>query len=138
MSRDISLYIKDILQNMSAAEEFIQGFSYDQFASDKKTLNAAMRSMEVIGEAAKKVPDEIRAKYPSVPWKEMAGMRDKLIPLLFRCRSGGGLAGRERPYSYHQATHRANPPGSISLAEERIRRHEKIHITLFASIAKLF
>ena len=83
MSRDISLYIKDILQNMSDAEEFIQGFSYDQFASDKKTLNAVMRSMEVIGEAAKKVPDEIRAKYPSVPWKEMAGMRDKLIHIYF-------------------------------------------------------
>jgi len=83
VSRDISLYIKDILQNMSDAEEFIQGFSYDQFASDKKTLNAVMRSMEVIGEAAKKVPDEIRAKYPSVPWKEMAGMRDKLIHFYF-------------------------------------------------------
>ena len=83
MRRDISLYIKDILQNMSDAEEFIQGFSYDQFASDKKTLNAVMRSMEVIGEAAKKVPDEIRAKYPSVPWKEMAGMRDKLIHFYF-------------------------------------------------------
>jgi uncharacterized protein with HEPN domain len=83
VSRDISLYIKDIVQNMSDAEEFIQGFSYDQFASDKKTLNAVMRSMEVIGEAAKKVPDEIRAKYPSVPWKEMAGMRDKLIHFYF-------------------------------------------------------
>jgi uncharacterized protein with HEPN domain len=42
-----------------------------------------MRSIEVIGEAAKKVPDEIRAKYPSVPWKEMAGMRDKLIHFYF-------------------------------------------------------
>ena len=83
MSRDISLYIKDILQNMSDAEEFIQGFSYVQFQSDKKTLNAVMRSIEVIGEAAKKVPDEIRAKYPSVPWKEMAGMRDKLIHFYF-------------------------------------------------------
>jgi len=83
VSRDISLYIKDILQNMSDAEEFIQGFSYDQFASDKKTLNAVMRSMEVIGEAAKKVPDEIRAEYPSVPWKEMAGMRDKHIHFYF-------------------------------------------------------
>lgn len=83
MSRDISLYIKDILQNMCDAEEFIQGFSYDQFATDKKTLNAVLRSIEVIGEAAKKVPDEIRAKYPSVPWKEMAGMRDKLIHFYF-------------------------------------------------------
>ena len=83
MSRDISLYIKDILQNMRDAQEFIQGLSYDRFASDKKTFNAVLRSVEVIGEAAKKVPDEIRAKYPSVPWKEMAGMRDKLIHFYF-------------------------------------------------------
>lgn len=83
MSRDISLYIKDILQNMCDAEEFAQELSYDQFASDKKTLNAVVRSIEVIGEAAKKVPDEIRVKYPSVPWREMAGMRDKLIHFYF-------------------------------------------------------
>ena len=83
MSRNIALYLKDILQNMRDAEEFIQGFSYDQFASDKKTLNAVMRSIEVIGEAAKQVPDEIRLNYSSVPWKEMAGMRDKLIHFYF-------------------------------------------------------
>ena len=83
MSRDISLYVKDILQNMRDAEEFIQELSYDQFQSDKKTLNAVMRSIEVIGEAAKKVPDTIRTKYPSVPWKEMAGMRDKIIHFYF-------------------------------------------------------
>ena len=83
MTRDISVYLKDILLNMGDAEEFIQGFSYDQFVSDKKTLNAVLRSIEVIGEAAKQVPDEIRVKYPSVPWKEMAGMRDKIIHFYF-------------------------------------------------------
>ena len=83
MSRDISLYLKDIVQNMRDAEEFLQGFSFDQFQSDKKTLNAVVRAIEVIGEAAKRVPDEIRRKYPSIPWKEMAGMRDKLIHFYF-------------------------------------------------------
>ena len=68
---------------MRDAQEFIQGLSQDRFASDKKTLNAVLRSIEVIGEAAKKFPDEIRVKYPSVPWKEMAGMRDKLIHFYF-------------------------------------------------------
>jgi uncharacterized protein with HEPN domain len=53
--------------------------NYEQFKSDKKTLYAVLRSIEVIGEATKHVPDEIRARYPTVPWKEMAGMRDKLI-----------------------------------------------------------
>ena len=57
MSRNIALYVKDILQNMLEAEEFIEGMSYDQFISDKRTLNAVLRSIEVIGEAAKNVPD---------------------------------------------------------------------------------
>jgi uncharacterized protein with HEPN domain len=83
MIRNISLYIKDILQNMRDAEEFIQGLSYGQFVADKRTFNAVVRSLEVIGEAAKNVPDEIRAKNPLVPWKEMAGMRDKVIHLYF-------------------------------------------------------
>ncbi len=83
MIRNIPLYINDILQNMRDAEEFIQGLSYGQFVADKRTFNAVVRSLEVIGEAAKNVPDEIRAKNPLVPWKEMAGMRDKVIHLYF-------------------------------------------------------
>ena len=83
MIRNISLYIKDPLQNMRDAEEFIQGLLYGQFVADKQTFNAVVRSLEVIGEAAKNVPDEIRAKYPLVPWKEMAGMRDKVIQFYF-------------------------------------------------------
>ena len=83
MSRTVSLFIKDILQNMNDAMEFIEGISYDQFAADKKTLNAVLRSIEVIGEATKNIPDEVRAKYPLVPWKEMAGMRDKVIHSYF-------------------------------------------------------
>jgi len=78
MSRNISLYIKDILQNMRDAEEFTQGLSYEQFSADKKTFNAVVRAIEVIGEAAKHVPAEVRDRHPAVPWKEMAGMRDKV------------------------------------------------------------
>lgn len=83
MSRNITLYIKDILQNMREAVEFIQGMSYEQFIDDKRTLNAVVRSIEVIGEAARNVPDEIRARYTEIPWKEMVGMRDKLIHFYF-------------------------------------------------------
>jgi uncharacterized protein with HEPN domain len=83
MSRNIPLYIKDILQNMLDAEDFIRGISYEQFADDKKTLNAVLRSIEVIGEAAKNVPDEICERYNDVPWREMAGMRDKVIHFYF-------------------------------------------------------
>jgi uncharacterized protein with HEPN domain len=74
---------KDILQNMRDAEQFIQGMTYEQFVADKKTMNAVLRSIEVIGEAAQRVPDDVRAQYPQIPWKEMAGMRDKVIHLYF-------------------------------------------------------
>jgi len=83
MTRSVALYVKDIIQNMLDAEEFIRGFSYETFISDKKTFNAVVRSIEVIGEAVKNIPDSVRSRYPDIPWKEMAGMRDKLIHFYF-------------------------------------------------------
>ena len=83
MSRNISLYIKDILENMRDAREFIRGMSYEQFAADKRTVNAVLRSIEIIGEATKNVPEDVRARYPQIPWREMAGMRDKVIHFYF-------------------------------------------------------
>lgn len=55
----------------------------NEFVTDKKTSNAVLRSIEVIGEATKNVPDSVRARYPRVPWKEMSGMRDKVIHFYF-------------------------------------------------------
>lgn len=67
MRRNVTLYLIDILQNMRDAEEFILGMDYEQFQTDKKTLYAVLRSIEVIGEASKQIPNEIRASYGSVP-----------------------------------------------------------------------
>jgi len=83
VKRNVALYVRDILQNMQDAEEFIQGLSYDQFTADKKTFNAVLRSIEIVGEAAKHVPESVRSKYPAIPWKEMAGMRDKVVHFYF-------------------------------------------------------
>lgn len=79
MNRKVTLYLRDIVTNMADVQDFVQGVSREQFGTDKKTLNAVLRSIEVIGEAAKNVPDDVRQRYPQVPWREMAGMRDKLI-----------------------------------------------------------
>lgn len=83
MSRNVVMYLRDILQSMRDAEEFTEGLSYDEFSRDKKTFNAVVRAVEIIGEAAKHVPAEIRENSPDIPWKEMAGMRDKLIHSYF-------------------------------------------------------
>lgn len=81
--RDYSLYLKDILAAIESIENFIAGMDLDTFRVDDKTNSAVMRKLEIIGEAVKQIPDEIRQDYPQVPWKEMAGMRDKLIHFYF-------------------------------------------------------
>jgi uncharacterized protein with HEPN domain len=72
-------YLRDILDALGKAAEFTQGMNFEQFREDDKTQYAVVRALEIIGEAAKKIPAEIRDTYPDVPWREMAGMRDKLI-----------------------------------------------------------
>lgn len=58
MNRNITIYLRDIIQNMKDAEEFIRGMSYEQFIGDKRSLNAVIRSIEVVGEATKNIPGE--------------------------------------------------------------------------------
>jgi uncharacterized protein with HEPN domain len=72
-------YVKDIMAEIENIEGFTQGMPYNEFIKDKKTVYAVIRCFEVIGEAVKNIPDEIRLKYPEAPWKRIAGMRDKLI-----------------------------------------------------------
>ena len=79
MKREIGDYIQDIFEAMENAVKFINNMSYDEFSVDTKTLYAVLRALEVIGEATKNIPDEIRNKYPEIPWRDMAGMRDKVI-----------------------------------------------------------
>lgn len=79
MTRSYRDHVADILICFLETQEFTRGFDFDAFVRDKKTINAVVRSLEVMGEAAKRIPEEIRGKYPAIPWKRMTGMRDKLI-----------------------------------------------------------
>jgi uncharacterized protein with HEPN domain len=56
---------------------------YKSFAKDDKTVYAVIRAVEIIGEAATNIPEEVRAKYPNVPWREVKGMRNKLVHQYF-------------------------------------------------------
>jgi len=75
MKRNVKLYIKDIIEYMERAEDHIKGLEFEQFLGDNKTCDAVVRCVEIIGEATKNVPNEIRDKYLSIPWRDMAGMR---------------------------------------------------------------
>jgi uncharacterized protein with HEPN domain len=77
--RDYRDYLQDILDSIDDIENFIGGMGFGEFKRDRKTINAVVRSIEVIGEASKRIPRSLKAKYKGVPWREMAGMRDKLI-----------------------------------------------------------
>jgi uncharacterized protein with HEPN domain len=81
--RDSSLYIKDILAAIDSIETFVGAMDFESFQADDKTQSAVIRKLEVIGEAVKQIPDEIRRQYPEIPWKQIAGMRDKLIHFYF-------------------------------------------------------
>ncbi len=65
--RNYGLYLKDILDAMEAIEQFVEGMSFEEFIKDDKTVSAVIRKFEIIGEATKGIPDEIRQKYPDVP-----------------------------------------------------------------------
>ncbi len=68
---------------MNKVEKFVEGMTYKDFCGDDKTVFAVIRALEVIGEAVKNIPDEIRKTYPKIPWKSMAGMRNKVIHQYF-------------------------------------------------------
>ena len=81
--RDYRLYLKDILAAMDSIEAFVAGMDLETFQADDKSTSAVIRKFEIIGEASRQIPEEMRQAYPQVPWKEMAGMRDKVSHFYF-------------------------------------------------------
>jgi uncharacterized protein with HEPN domain len=78
-SRDQILFLEDILEAVNFIEEFTHDMDYSDFINDRKTFDAVLRNLEVIGEAAKNISDKIKSSNEDINWKGMAGMRDKLI-----------------------------------------------------------
>ena len=73
------MYLDDILDAIKKIDEYRECVTFQDFSKDNKTVDAVVRNFEIIGEAAKRIPSETRLKYDQVPWKQMAGTRDKLI-----------------------------------------------------------
>ena len=81
--RDVADYLQDILDALAAIEQFTTGIEYEAFSQNLEKVFAVSRAIEIIGEAVKRIPDSIRSQYPDIPWRDIVGMRDKLIPDYF-------------------------------------------------------
>ena len=79
MPRDSRVYLEDILEATRKITTYTDSLSKAVFLEDEKTLDAVVRNLEVIGEAVKKLPEDLRARHSGVEWKKIAGLRDILI-----------------------------------------------------------
>jgi len=86
MGRDFRVYLDDILESIRNIEEYTRGFTFEEFVKDRKTVDAVIRNFEILGEAAKRIPEKVRREHPEIPWKDMVGMRDRLIHEYFGVR----------------------------------------------------
>ena len=83
MPRDSRVYLEDILGAIGKIQRYTKGLSKQTFGADDKTLDAAIRNLEVIGEAVKQLPADLRAQEPGIDWHKIAGLRDILIHQYF-------------------------------------------------------
>ena len=94
--RSYRVYLEDMLRATEKALDFTGGIRYRDFEKDDEKIFAVTHAIEILGEAAKQVPAPIRNRHPEVPWKLIAGTRDKLIHLISMCTRGGSgrLSGK--------------------------------------------
>ncbi|MEA2054623.1 MAG: DUF86 domain-containing protein [Candidatus Thermoplasmatota archaeon] len=74
-----SIFIEDILEAMDKIGRYIEGSTYETFVGNEMVIDAVIRNLEIIGEAAKNIPDDAKEKYPDIPWKRMIGLRNITI-----------------------------------------------------------
>lgn len=83
MSRNLRLYLSDILTSISKIKRYTAGMSYEQLITDELSFDAVVHNLQIIGEAVKNIPSEIRDRYPQVEWRKMAGLRDVIAHAYF-------------------------------------------------------
>ena len=83
MSRDWTFYLEDILESCNKILLYTKEVSFEQFKRDDKTYDAVVRNLEIIGEAAKNIPEAARVKMPEIEWKKTSGLRDVIAHAYF-------------------------------------------------------
>jgi len=83
MPREYKACLNDILDAIQKIEKYTGNLAFDDFADDERTQDAVVRNLEIIGEAVKNIPVEIRNKKPEIEWQKIAGLRDILIHAYF-------------------------------------------------------
>jgi uncharacterized protein with HEPN domain len=79
MPRDYKIYLEDILESIEKIKRYIAGMELENFASDEKTVDAVVINLEIIGEATRKLPHEVRTRYPNIEWARIIGLRNIII-----------------------------------------------------------
>ena len=79
MSREYRLFLEDMRRACEKVIRFTQQMTCEQFVADEKTFDAVMRDLEIVGEAAKHIPPEVRAQHPDIDWQKIGGLRDVVI-----------------------------------------------------------
>jgi uncharacterized protein with HEPN domain len=77
--RDWRFRLEDMLQALEEINQFTEGMTYSIFYSDTRTMKAVLYSLTVIGEAARHIPEEVKLKYPEIPWRDISDMRNVVI-----------------------------------------------------------
>jgi uncharacterized protein with HEPN domain len=84
MPRDARVYLQDILEAIARVRQYTVGMDREAFVRDARTVDAVLHNLEILGEAAKRVPPGIRSRIPEVEWRKIVGMRDLLAHVYFQ------------------------------------------------------
>ena len=77
--RPVALLVEDMLERIDRIARYTRGLDHDAFVGDEKTIDAVVRSFEVIGEAARRLPSEFKARHGEIPWHQIAGLRNRIV-----------------------------------------------------------